>query len=176
MAPPAGAAPAAAGDVVSFRCSACGKCCNTAPAMTLSELFHHDAVYDYVEMAQRQVCWAHLLRDFVRIGQRAGLAGRIGRGLLGAGYVLFRWRKQYRIAAQFAPLRRRVRRLLEQGSAQPYCARTARTCANVLRLWPALWSFLDHPAVPPTNNEAERALRALVIKRQGLWAHPLAPR
>jgi len=42
MAPPCGAAPAAAGDVVSFRCSACGKCCNTAPALTLPELFHHE--------------------------------------------------------------------------------------------------------------------------------------
>jgi transposase len=124
------------------------------------------AVYDYVDVAQRQICWAHLLRDFARIGQRAGLAGRLGRGLLGAGYVLFRWREQDRSAAQFAPLRRRVRRLLEQGSTQPYCARTARTCANVLRLWPALWTFLDHPAVPPTNNEAERALRALVLKRK----------
>jgi transposase len=124
------------------------------------------AVYDYVDVAQRQVCWAHLLRDFARIGQRAGLAGRLGRGLLGAGYVLFRWRKQDRSAARFAPLCRRVRRLLEQGSAQRQCTRTARTCANVLRLWPALWSFLDHPGVPPTNNEAERALRALVLKRK----------
>jgi transposase len=124
------------------------------------------AVYDYVDVAQRQICWAHLLRDFARIGLRAGLAGRLGRGLLGAGYVLFRWREQDRSAAQFAPLRRRVRRLLEQGSTQPYCARTARTCANVLRLWPALWTFLDHPAVPPTNNEAERALRTLVLKRK----------
>lgn len=124
------------------------------------------AVYDYVDVQQRQVCWAHLLRDFARIGQRAGLAGRIGRGLLGAGYVLFRWRAHDRSAAQFDPLRRRVKRLLEQGSAQTHCPRTARTCANVLRLEPALWTFLHDPAVPPTNNEAERALRALVLKRK----------
>ena len=124
------------------------------------------AVYDYVDVQQRQVCWAHLLRDFARIGQRAGLAGRIGRGLLGAGHVLFRWRHQGRSAERFAPLRRRLRRLLEQGGAQTQCPRTARTCANVLRLWPALWAFLDDPAVPPTNNDAERALRPLVLKRK----------
>jgi transposase len=46
------------------------------------------AVYDYVDEHRRQICWSHLLRDFARISQRAGLAGRIGRGLLGAGYVL----------------------------------------------------------------------------------------
>ena len=124
------------------------------------------AVYDYVDVHRRQVCWAHLLRDFTRISQRAGLAGRIGSGLLGAGGLLFRWGAQGRIAARFDPLCRRVKRLLEQGRAQTHCPRTARTCANVLKLWPALWAFLDDAAVAPTNNEAERALRALVLKRK----------
>jgi transposase len=124
------------------------------------------AVYDYVDADKRQVCWSHLLRDFTRISQRAGLAGQIGRGLLGAGYVLFRWRAQDKTAAQFDPLCRRLRRLLEQGSAQTQCTRTANTCANLLRLWPALWTFLSDATVPPTNNDAERALRALVLKRK----------
>jgi len=124
------------------------------------------AVYDYVDAQQRQVCWAHLLRDFTRISQRAGLAGQIGRGLLGAGYVLFRWRAQEKAAAQFEPLCRRVRCLLEKGSTQTQCSRTAKTCANLLKLWPALWMFLRDATVPPTNNEAERALRALVLKRK----------
>jgi transposase len=124
------------------------------------------AVYDFVDASQRQVCWAHLLRDVTRISERRGLAGQIGRGLLGAGYLLFRWRTQGRSAAQFEPLRRRVRRLLTQASVQTQCTRTAKTCANLLKLWPALWTFLGNPAVPPTNNEAERALRALVLKRK----------
>lgn len=124
------------------------------------------AVYDYVDANKRQVCWAHLLRDFTRIGQRSGLAGKIGCGLLGAGYVLFRWREQRRSAAQFEPLCRRVKRLLEQGSSQTQCTRTAKTCANLLKLWPALWNFLGNASVPPTNNDAERALRALVLKRK----------
>jgi hypothetical protein len=33
------------------------------------------AVYDWVAPERRQVCWAHLLRDFERIGGRAGAAG-----------------------------------------------------------------------------------------------------
>ena len=33
-------------------------------------------------------------------------------------------------------------------------------------MWPALWSFVGNVAVPPTNNDAERALRALVLKRK----------
>ena len=124
------------------------------------------AVYDYVDVDKRQVCWAHLLRDFTRISTRFGRAGQIGRGLLGAGYMLFRWHTQRKTAAQFGPLRRRVKRLLECGSAQTRCTRTANTCANLLKLEPALWTFLVDTAVPPTNNDAERALRALVLKRK----------
>ncbi|MBB4843089.1 transposase [Paucibacter oligotrophus] len=124
------------------------------------------AVYDYVNVHKRQVCWAHLLRDFTRIAQRDGLAGQIGRGLLGAGFVLFRWHTLGKTAAQFDPLRRRIKRLLVQGSGLTQCTRTANTCANLLTLWPALWTFIDNPAVPPTNNAAEQALRALVLKRK----------
>lgn len=40
-----GGTPAAAGSVVSFRCSACGKCCNTPPALTVPELFHHERLF-----------------------------------------------------------------------------------------------------------------------------------
>ena len=32
-------------DKVSFHCSACGKCCNSAPLMSVSELFHHETLF-----------------------------------------------------------------------------------------------------------------------------------
>ena len=38
MTPPSSAPPGRYG----FRCSACGKCCNSPPVMTLDELFHHE--------------------------------------------------------------------------------------------------------------------------------------
>lgn len=37
---------------------------------------------------------------------------------------------------------------------------------NLLKLWPALWTFADVPHVEPTNNAAERGLRAAVIYRK----------
>ena len=37
---------------------------------------------------------------------------------------------------------------------------------NLLKIWPALWTFADHKGVQPTNNHAERALRGSVIYRQ----------
>jgi hypothetical protein len=36
-------------------------------------------VYDYLDVEKRQICWAHLLRDFTRISERSGLAGKLGR-------------------------------------------------------------------------------------------------
>jgi len=42
----------------------------------------------------------------------------------------------------------------------------ATLCANVLDLWPALWSFTEHPDVDATNNRAERALRHAVLWRK----------
>jgi transposase len=37
---------------------------------------------------------------------------------------------------------------------------------NLLKAWPALWTFAKHPGVEPTNNHAERALRSAVIYRK----------
>lgn len=122
------------------------------------------AVYDYLDVGKRQVCWAHLLRDFTRIAERCGQPGRIGERLLGLGYVMFRWRE--RGAKDFEPVQRRVRTALERGAAQLDCARTANTCANLLKLWPAMWTFLNQSEVEPTNNAAEQALRGIVLKRK----------
>ena len=37
---------------------------------------------------------------------------------------------------------------------------------NLLKLWPALWTFAAVPGVQPTNNHAERSLRGAVIYRK----------
>jgi transposase len=125
------------------------------------------AGYAFIELERRQVCWAHLLRDFNRIAQRQGLAGRIGQRLLGLGLVMFRKRDRAQLSgAVLDGLQRRTRAALERGAAQAQCSRTANTCANILKLWPALWSFTTHAALVPTNNAAEQALRSLVLKRK----------
>ena len=96
------------------------------------------AVHDFVDVTQRQNCWAHLLRDLARISQRAGQAGQVGRGLLGAGYLLLtlaRAGPQCRSVRSPAPPRQT---LAAVGSALTQCTRTANTRANLLKLEPAL--------------------------------------
>lgn len=124
------------------------------------------SAYSHLKLQQRQLCWAHLLRDFERIAQRSGVPGRLGRRLLGLGQLMFRWRAREVPTTQYAGIQRRVHQALEQGAAQTRCSRTAHTCVNLLKCWPALWTFLDHPEVEPTNNAAEQALRAVVLKRK----------
>lgn len=125
------------------------------------------AAYAFVDAERRQVCWAHLLRDFQRIAQRPGYPGRIGRTLQTLGWVMFRRREKGKLhGVGLSGLQRRVRQALERGAQQSACSRTANTCANVLGLWPALWNFTTNAALQPTNNAAEQALRSLVLKRK----------
>ena len=58
------------------------------------------AGYAFIDPERRQVCWAHLLRDLNRIGQRQGVPGRIGRKLLGLGFVMFRRRVNAQLAGE----------------------------------------------------------------------------
>lgn len=37
--------------------------------------------YNFIDVEQRQVCWAHLYGDFVRMSERSGEAGKLGRRL-----------------------------------------------------------------------------------------------
>lgn len=124
------------------------------------------AGYSWVDQAQRQVCWSHLLRDFCRMGQREGLAGRVGRALHVMGQWMFRHQHRGTLIERLPWLQARMRKTLTRGTEQHACAKTARTCRNLLALWPALWRFTTEPDVPPTNNLAERGLRGVVIHRK----------
>ncbi len=130
--------------------------------------------YDCLDPARRQVCWAHLLRDFRRHSeglaeqQRFGEAGlEICRELFGAWDDFTRHGDRERLAREIAPIKRTLRALLEPHQAKSTRNRRFRTFArNLLKLWPALWTFTEIEGVEPTNNRAERGLRGAVIYRK----------
>jgi len=37
--------------------------------------------YTWIDDSQRQFCWAHLLRDFIKISERSGQSGQVGEQL-----------------------------------------------------------------------------------------------
>ena len=133
----------------------------------------HYAGYHWIDPRQRQLCWAHLKREFVAWSQRAGETARIGLALLAAEQQLFTlW---YRVRdgtlawADFQvamlPVMARVRVLLEEGVAGTD-AKVQGTCRNLLKREAALWTFVWEAEVEPTNNRAERALRRAVLWRR----------
>ena len=72
-----------------------------------------------------------------------------------------------RLADETAPIQTELRGLLEQASPKSRRTRWHRRFANnLLKVWPALWTFTTIDGVEPTNNPAERALRAPVIHRK----------
>lgn len=42
-------------------------------------------------------------------------------------------------------------------------------CRDLLKLWPALWTWVHREDMEPTNNKAERALRKPVLWRKGCF-------
>jgi transposase len=143
----------------------------TPQGVVISDRF---GAYNGLPLGQRQLCWAHLKRDFKAMAERAGEAKAVGEGLLGVVTNLFWcWRRvregkrdrawfQRQVAAKFRP---EVEGLLLRG-LECGCAKTAETCCHVLEAEEALWAFAGVEGVEPTNNEAERALRGAVIWRK----------
>jgi transposase len=67
------------------------------------------------------------------------------------------------------PIRWEVERLLEAGQC---CGvpKTEGTCRELFKWRQALWTFVRHEGVEPTNNAAERAIRPGVWWRKGIFA------
>lgn len=138
--------------------------------------------YSQWAVEDRQLCWAHLQRDFRAFTERGSAAARLGRAMLKDVARMFaRWHRvrdgtltHRRFWLDMRPLRHRVERRLQRGT---HCAdaKTAATCRELLKVAPALWTFIDVPGVEPTNNAAERALRQAVLwRKRSFGAHSAA--
>jgi transposase len=129
------------------------------------------AVYAYIDPGQRQLCLAHLLRDFTALGERGGAPGRLGRKLartLGEIFDIVADGDRddlTGLTSALAEQRQQLRDLLERG-ARCRDPKTKRFCAGLLASWDSLWTFTRLPGVPATNNAAERALRHAVLWRK----------
>jgi transposase len=139
------------------------------------------SAYNHLPNQQRQLCWAHLIRDLVAIAERAGASTEVGADLLKLQQQLFGQWHHYKSGAMdwptlqqnSQPIRQRfvatLQRVVELGcqcSERTPWARTVRTCQQILQRSDALWTFLETPGIEPTNNAAERALRQSVIQRK----------
>ena len=127
----------------------------------------------YARAPNRQVCWAHLRRDFQSMIDRAAGGEAAGAKLLHFSGFVFEWWRRHEsgsvarptLRSYVAGIRPVVRSLLESGAACG-CAWTAKVCRRLLAGERHLWTFATAAGVPPHNNAAERALRHGVIWRR----------
>lgn len=131
------------------------------------------SAYNWLGGLRRQLCWAHLQRDFTKISERAGAAGPLGRDLLDATHRLFTLWHRYRdgtlawsaFQAAMAPVRETVGALLRTGRrcpTPPARRPPVRTSSNGRRRsGPSRASRGE-----PTNNAAERGIRQGVLLRR----------
>jgi len=139
------------------------------------------SAYSWIELWRRQICWAHLKRDFTQIAERVGVSAGLGQNLLAEQKRLFELWYQVRdgtltrpdFVQAVAPIRVQIQSLLTEGASYPIgtrentpLAKTVRTCQQLLKVEPAMWLFVTTAAVEPTNNASERALRPAVLWRR----------
>ena len=139
------------------------------------------SAYTWIALEQWQPCWAHLKRDLTAMAERTGASHEIGDALLRRQRRLFRWWHRVRdgtlsreqFIAQVRYLRDGFKTELKEAASLPIepdentpLAKTVRTCRRLLKVEPALWTFVLATDVEPTNNSAERALRPAVIWRR----------
>jgi transposase len=129
--------------------------------------------YQRLDVYRRQLCWAHLVRDFQALVDRGGAGREFGEALLCfADDVFHDWYRVRDGTLARSSLRTYIddqrpwlRDLLARGSACG-CAKAEALCRHLLALEPALWTFVRVAGVEPTNNRAERALRPAVLWRR----------
>lgn len=134
------------------------------------------SAYSKLPLERRQICWAHLKRDFQKLIDRGGPAEAIGRACMEVVECVFADWWAFRdgridravLRARVDRIARELQGILERGSS---CAdsKAATFCANVLGLYPALWLFTSIEGVEPTNNHAERVLRSGVLWRKNAF-------
>lgn len=132
------------------------------------------SAYNWLPVMRRQLCWAHLLRDFQSWVDRGGKGAVYGKALLKQAKRMFRWWHRVRDGTWtrekfercMRPLMLDVAALL---TTAQHCRdkRVAGMANEILKLEAALWTFVHHPGIEPTNNFAERCVRHAVLWRKG---------
>ena len=137
--------------------------------------------YNWVDLERRQLCWAHLRREFIKISERTGVSAQLGTALVKQQEKLFelwhRVRDGTLVRDEFVELvtniRKQILASLQEGAdyeisyrEKTPLSKTVRTCRQLLKVESAMWLFVTTVDVEPTNNAAERAIRPAVIWRR----------
>lgn len=137
------------------------------------------AAYNYFDEEMRQVCWAHLRRDFARFtGSSYPEVREYGIYLEQMTLELFALRNAL-FAEQIdilyfkrraCKLRRRAWYYLNQIAYLPQAQSASRKAKTIMKAEDMMWRFLYDPySIPLTNNHAEQQIRHYVVYRKNSY-------
>ena len=127
--------------------------------------------YLFYAMGHRQICWAHLLRDFIALSERKGIAGDLGGELVSLTDQMFAlWHRvrdgtlaRSTFRRKMRPLMRDIEELLDWGADM---SEVPGKFQDICDHRSALWTFVRVAGVEPTNNHAEQQVRHGVLLRK----------
>lgn len=130
------------------------------------------SAYNWLLNCLRQLCWAHLKRDFQAFIDRGGPSAQLGQALVSQAELMFQWWHAVRDGTMSRAtfqlhmiwVQQIVAELLRLGLTCDH-PKTAGTCRDILKREAALWTFVWIPDVEPTNNLGERQVRPGVLWR-----------
>jgi len=132
-----------------------------------------DGYWAYRQIDQRLRCLPHVMRKARALEEGFDSQGReLGRHVLDVIATVMQAVYEARGAPPAAGLRQRhaplLNALLEHCLRLADCRheKTGALARELLNDWDTFWVVLDHPELPLSNNEAERALRHWVIARR----------
>jgi len=126
----------------------------------------------YRKYARRLRCWAHLIRKARGLSESLNQEAQIfGEKVLDCLTMLIEQIYQVRAGPQlnlktkFADQLEDLKAWCKQQQDSPH-KKTRQLARELLNDWDAIWTVLEHPNLPITNNIAEQALRHWVIARK----------
>ncbi len=134
----------------------------------VSDRYNAYSFYKFI----RQICWAHLKRDFKAIREANGKLGKIGIELHELAKQILKMRKRVRdgtlqwktFQRRMLELEKRVESLLKAGAR--FDGKLGGKCRDILKHKKYLWTFVKDKNVEPTNNFAEQLVRQGVLWRK----------
>jgi len=131
------------------------------------------SVYAKLGIKRRQLCWAHLDREFrkwAEFSSQTKILGNDGLGICRGVFGLWRDFRQRKLSwpqlrSQLKPWCKRLTEVLTWGQRCGH-KKAANFCRRLLQVQKAFWTFARIEGVEPTNNHAERMLRPAVLWRK----------
>lgn len=132
--------------------------------------------YNYFDSDQRQICWAHLLRNFEKFENSSFPSiKKIGIKLKKQGNQLFSFYhsyqnknlSEYMFLKKAKKIRGQIYSYLLKLETLSESDQIRRIAKNIIKCEGMMWTFFNEPSsIPLTNNHAEQQIRRFVIQRK----------